>query len=140
MYNCIKYMLNVETILPGKKYELDFVKLKICLGPSGSNNKLINLYYFPENIQYTIKLHENNNKDVFHFEIKKNYLIVKRLDESHGWDYNHYIDICFQSKSSFFFFKENDGPNNNWVTSYVTYKNEKILDSRDMDYYINKGW
>lgn len=141
MYNCVKYMLNIETILPEQKYEIDLVKLKISIGSSIKNTKVINLYYFPEDIQYTINLHKTQYKDMFHFEIKNNYLIVKRLDESHGWQYNHYIDICFPSKSSFFFFKENLGPNNNWITSYITHNNKKILDSRDIEYYVNgRSW
>ena len=140
MYNCIKYILNIETILPEHKYEIDFVKLKICIGSSIKNTKEINLYYFPEDIQYTINLHKHCFKDIFHFEIKNNYLIIKRLDENHGWGHNHYIDICFPSESSFYFFKENIGPNNDWVTSYVTNNNKKIFDSRDIDYHINGGW
>jgi hypothetical protein len=140
MYKCIKYMLNVETILPETKYEIEFVKLKICIGESINNIKKINLLYFPENIDYTIKLHKNMYDDVFSFNIENNYLIVKRIDQNLGWEHNHCIDICFPSKSSFFFFKEKIGPNNNWITSYVTYKNTKIIDSRDIDYYNNKGW
>ncbi len=42
--------------------------------------------------------------------------------------------------SSFFFKKEKTGPNNNWVTSYVIHNNNKILDSRDIDYYTSGGW
>ena len=140
MYNCIRYIINVDTILPEKKYEVDVVKLKIYIGNSESNIKEINLLYFPDNIEYTIKLHKNIYKDEFNFKIENNYLIVKRIDETGGWGYGHYIDICFPSKTSFFFFKENYGPNNYWVTSYVTYKNEKILDSRDIEYYKNNGW
>jgi len=140
MYNCIKYILNEETILPEKKYEVDFLKLKINIGSSINNIKKINLYYFPNNIDYTIKLHENIYKDEFNFEIENNYLIVQRTDLLNGWDHCHYIDICFPSKTSFYFFKENIGPNNHWPTSYVTHKNEKIFDSRDMDYFKNNGW
>ena len=137
---CIKYMLNVETILPEQKYEIDSVKLKICIGTSIKNTKEINLHYFPEDIQYSIKLHKNRYKDMFDFKIKNNYLIVKRLDESTGWGHNHYIDICFPNKSSFFFFRENMGPGDNWVSAYVTHNNKKIVDSRDIDYYRNGGW
>ena len=140
MYNCIKYILNRETILPEQKYEIDLVKIKICIGSSIKNTKVINLYYFPEDIQYTIHLHKNHYKDMFHFEIINNFLIVKRLDESSGWCHNHFIDICFPSKSSFFFFKENLEPNNCWTKAFVTNNNKKILDSRDMDYYKNGGW
>ena len=56
MYNCIKYILNRETILPEQKYEIDLVKIKICIGSSIKNTNVINLYYFPEDIQYTIHL------------------------------------------------------------------------------------
>jgi len=140
MYNCIKYMLNTEIILPELKYEIDEIKLKICISSSAENTKKINLYYFPENIQYTIKLHKNAYNDKFHFEIKNNYLIVKRLDKDHGWGHSHSIDIYFHSKATVFFFKENIGPNNNFVTSYVSHNNKKILDSRDIDYYKNGGW
>lgn len=140
MYNCIQYMLDVETILPEKKYEIDYLKLKVCIGPSIDNIKRINLYYFPDNIDYSIKLHENFHEDEFNFKIENNDLIVQRTDLLIGWGYNHYIDICFPYKSSFYFFKENIGQNNDWITSYVTDKNEKILDSRDLDYHNNGGW
>ena len=140
MYNCIQHILNVETILPERKYEVEMVKLKVCIGSSIENIKKINLYYFPEDIQYTISLYENHHQDTFHFEIKNNFLIVKRLDKSHGWGYNHYIDICFPSRSSFFFFKENIGPNNDWIRSNIVHNDKKILDSRDLDYHKNDGW
>jgi hypothetical protein len=140
MYKCIKYMLNVNKILPETKYEIDTVKLKICIGPSKSNIKRIHLLYFPPSIKYFIKLHQNSYKDNFDFKIENDYLIIKRIDNNTGWDHNHFIDICFPSRSSFFFFPENRGPNKNWVTSFVTHGGKKILDSRDMDYYKNKGW
>ena len=36
--------------------------------------------------------------------------------------------------------KENIGADNNWVTSYVSHNNAKILDSRDLQYYFNGVW
>jgi hypothetical protein len=78
--------------------------------------------------------------DSFEFEIKNNILIVRRLDADSGWGYSHSIDICFNSKESVYFFKEHPGENNDWVTSFVTHNNNKILDSRDMEYHNNKGW
>ena len=48
--------------------------------------------------------------------------------------------VCIKSKETIFLFKEKPGPNNNWITSYVTLNNIKILDSRDLNYYNNKGW
>lgn len=83
--------------------------------------------------QVFIHCHQNPYKDKFKFKIENNYLIVKRVDKTTGWDHHHYIDICFPSKSTFMFFKENRGPGSNWVTSSVSYKGKKILDSRDME-------
>ena len=139
MYNCIKYILN-ENITSDKKYEVSQLKIKINIGSSTHNVKQINLYYFPDELQYTIQLIQNPYKDSFKFEIKNNILIITRLDACTGWVYNHSIDICFNYKTSFYFFQEIIGKNNNWVTSYVALNNKKILDSRDLEYYNNKGW
>jgi len=110
MYNCIKYILNVDTIIPEEKYETDIVKIKINIGNSNRNIKKINLYYFP-NIDYTIKLHKKKNDDTFKFKIVNNILIVERIDKKEGWKQNHSIDICFSYKCSFFFFKEKTDDN-----------------------------
>lgn len=140
MYNCIKYMLPNINIIPGEKYEIDEVKIKISVGPSDENIKKINLYYFPNEIQHSIYLVSNPYQDCFRFEIKNNILFVTRLDTNTGWKYSHFVDICFHSKASIYLFKENIGLDNNWVTSYVTHNNKKILDSRDLQYYFNAGW
>ena len=139
MYNCLKYILN-ENITSDKKYEVSQLKIKINIGSSDYNVKQINLYYFPDELQYTIQLLQHPYKDSFKFEIKNHMLIVTRLDETTGWGYGHSVDICFNYKTSFYFFQEIIGENNNWVTSYVALNNKKILDSRDLDYYNNKGW
>jgi hypothetical protein len=140
MYKCLTYILN-ENIISNKKYEVSQIKIKINIGSSEYNDKQINLYYFPEELQYTIQLIQNPYKDSFKFEIKNNMLFATRLDESTGWSHNHFIDICFDYKTSFYFFQEIIGKNNNWITSYVTLNNKKILDSRDLDYYNNnKAW
>jgi len=139
MYNCLKYMLN-EDLIAEKKYVIDNVKIKIYIDSSTENIKKINLYYFPDEIQYTMKLIENPYNDKFRVIIKNNILIVKRLDKNTGWDYPHSIDIYFNSKASIFLFKENKGKDGDWPKSYVTLNNKKILDSRDLDYYNNNGW
>jgi len=140
MYNCLKYNLNDGCILPEKKYEIYEIKIKVQIGDSPTNVKYINLHYFPDDIIYSIHLHDNPYNDSFHYEIKDNFLIVKRNDIDSGWGYNHHIDICIVCQESFYLFKENMGENNYWPTSYVTRENKKILDSRDMDYFYNKGW
>jgi len=140
MYNCIKYNLNNMNIIPEEKYDIDEIKIYVQIGSSDRFIKAIDLHFFPDDIEFTVKLNENIFKDKFDFIIKNNFLIVMRLDEHHGWDYNHSVNICIKSKESIFLFKENIGENNNWVTSYVTLDNKKILDSRDLDYFRNKGW
>lgn len=144
MYNCIKYILNIDIIKSEHKYITEVLKLKVNIGTSNQNTKIINLHYFPENILYTVKLHKINDKELFKFEIKDNNLIVKRLDSDNGWKHNYFVDICFNYKTTFFFFKEikgpKKGPYKGWITSYVTFNNRKILDSRDIEYYKNKGW
>ena len=135
MYNCIVYNLN--NVKHDTLYSLDNVKIKINIGRSDTYIKVINLYYFPD-VPYTIQLIKTNYPDNFNFEIKHNTLFVTRLDNTCGWAHNHYIDIIFESKQRIYLFKENIGKNNNWVTSYVTYNNKKILDSRDLEYYYNK--
>jgi hypothetical protein len=140
MYDNIKYNLNNQKFLPETKYDIDEVKIKINIGSSDNKIKNINLYYFPENIEYTIKLLENPQNDMFNFEIKNNTLTVTNINNDNGWSHSHFIDICFKSKESIFLFKENIGENNNWIQSYVTFNNQKILDSRDLDYYFKRGW
>lgn len=140
MYKCISYNLNNIQITYEKKYKTEEVKILVNIGSSETNIKYINLYFFPEDIDYNVKLIKNSFTDTFNFIIKNNILIIQRVDENIGWDHNHSIDICIESKETIFLFKENIGSNNNWVTSYITLNNEKILDSRDIDYYNNKGW
>ena len=140
MYNCIKYNLNNIDILPEKKYELTEIKILVNIEPSEINTKNIDLYYFPTNIKYIIKLNPSPYQDNFTFNIIGNILTVTRTDTNTGWLYNHSCNICIQSNEAIFLFKENLGNNDDWTTSYVTLNNIKILDSRDINYYNNNGW
>lgn len=141
MYECIKYSLDNEDIISEKRYDINKVKINIQIGSSDTNIKEIDLHFFPDDIKYNVKLIDNDHNDSFDFFIKDNKLIIKRLDETHGWGHNHYVDIILQSSQSIFLFKENSGSNNDWVTSFVSLNNEKILDSRDLEYFNNnKSW
>jgi hypothetical protein len=140
MYNCIKYNLNGINIYPEKKYETEEIKIRIAIGKSNENTKMIDLYYFPVDVLFTVKLIPCPYGDSFVFDIKNNILIVKRVDMKGGWEYDHSCDIFIKSNEKIFLFKENSGPNNDWVTSYITLNNKKILDSRDLNYYKNGGW
>jgi len=139
MYKCIQYNIK-NPILPEILYNLEEVTIPIHIGSSEINIKYIDLHYFPEGLEYTIRLKQNCHKDAFDFCIKENVLMVKRLDNPGGWGYKHSIDICIQSKEHIVLFKEHIGPNNNWVTSYISHNSNKILDSRDLNYFYNKGW
>ncbi len=140
MFNCIKYNLPNINIKHEQKYDIDEVKMKIDIGTSNTKIKQVNLFYFPEDIKYNIKVINHPYADRFDFKIENNILFIKRIDEDSGWTYPHSIEIIIKSKESIFLFKENIGNNNNWITSYVTHNSTKILDSRDLDYYKNKGW
>ena len=140
MYDCIKYNLNGININPEQKYEINEIKIRVNVGASQTNTKHINLYFFPNDINYNINLNQNVHTDKFQFTITHNILTVTRLDKNTGWGYNHSVNICIKSNESVFMFKEHVGKNDNWVTSYVTCNNKKILDSRDLNYYKNNGW
>lgn len=139
MYNCIKHNLNGINIQPNIKYEIEEIMIPINIGSSNTNIKHINLYYFPNYIKYHIKLNKSIYNDTFSFDIIDNILIVTRIDANSGWGHNHSCNICIKSKETIFLFKEKID-NNNFVTAYVSHNNTKILDSRDMNYYYNKGW
>jgi len=139
MYDCIKYNLGGVDPEPFVRYDLDEVKIKIDVGSSDKNVKKINLYYFPPYIKYRIKLKENTSDNKFTYRIYNNILFVKRVDVNSGWDYEHSLDICIQSKESIFLFKE-DWEGEDWVHASVTLGPKKILDSRDINYHRNRGW
>ena len=139
MYDCIKYNLDGVDPEPFVRYDLEEVKIKIDVGSSDKNVKKINLYYFPPYIKYRIQLKENTTGNRFIYRIYNNMLCVKRCDENTGWDYEHSLDICIQSKESIFLFKE-DWEGSDPSCAIVTLGSEKILDSRDMRYDLNGGW
>lgn len=139
MYKCIKYNLDGIEPQPFVRYDLEEVKIKINIGPSNKNVKTINLYYFPSYVEYSIRLKENNTNDTFTYKIYNNILFVKRSDANTGWGYNHSLDICIKSKESIFLFKE-DWQGDDFVHAQVTHDSNKILDSRDINYTVNRGW
>jgi hypothetical protein len=144
MYNCLKHNLNIENIKHDTKYNMNEVKINIFVGSSKLHTKIINLFYFPTDILYTIKLVMKNNPypDRFSCKIESNYLYVTRIDDTPdiGWDHPHSVDICIKSKESIYLFKEKLLEKNVLNSAIVTHNNIKILDSRDPDYSKNKGW
>jgi hypothetical protein len=138
MHNCIKY--NIEEIVASDKvYNLNKIKIPVTIGSSSTNIKRIDLHYFPSDVKYNVKLSENKYSDSFDFIIDANKLVVKRTDETTGWDYKHACDIIIECDERIFLFQEYKGKTG-CTSCYVDYKNEKILDSRDKIYYRNGGW
>jgi hypothetical protein len=134
IYNVLIY--NTRTILPDKLYKLNQVKLNIDFGSSKTNEKIINLYYFPKNVNYTVILKENPWTDTFKFVIENNKLIITRMDSKEGWGYEHSCDIVFKCNENIYLFKEvNHG---DWRYCYVTYKENKIFNSHNLEYISGK--
>ena len=93
MYNCIRYN-TYEDILPEKTYVIENCKIPIKIGTSKTHTKVINLYYFPDDIKYKIEMHRTPQyKDLFDIKIENNLLIIKRIDSEEGWGYCHSCDI-----------------------------------------------
>jgi hypothetical protein len=139
MYECIKYNLDGVEPQPFVRYNLEEVKIKIVIGSSDKNIKIIKLYYFPPYINYKIQLKENASGDKFAFRIHNNMLFIKRIDMNIGWNYNHSLDICIPSKESIYLFEEY-WEGSDLTTAAVKFGSNKILDSRDRNYVNNKGW
>lgn len=71
--------------------QTDLNKVRILLGSSNENIKIINIPGFLLDDYYNIELEKNKWKDSFSFKIEDRKLTVKRLDSCGGWDYSHYI-------------------------------------------------
>ena len=119
------------------------IKIKILIGTSNANVKVINLHYFPPNVNYVVKLIPNSSNDKFHFLIKDNSLFVTKLDidtDTKGWARAHSCNICISSKESIYLFKETSRTPKYFAGSYVENNGVKIVDSHDPVYFKNKGW
>ena len=133
MYNCIKYNLNDIKIKSEEKYVINEVKIKVFIGKSLNNIKKVDLFYFPNDIKYTIRLKNNSDDIKFNFIIKNNILFITRIDSDNGWENEYYCDICIEANESIYLFQEILPGRSKWK-AYVQYKNKKILDSRDKKY------
>lgn len=119
---------------------LKTIDIKVPFGKSNTYKKIIDLHFFPDNIEYSISVHRLRKNDMFKFEIKDHNLHIERIDLKRGWNIDFTALISMKCTESFYLFPEHYGANNNWVESYVTYKGNKILDSRYIEYYKNGGW
>jgi hypothetical protein len=142
MFNCLKDIMNVQNINPDVKYDLNKLKITIPFGSSNTDTLIKNLHYFPNDFEYEFKLTPVDYCDDFSFKIVNNSLIVNRIDvhkHGGGWGHNHSVDIIINSPQSIYLFKE-ISQTDNIKDCCVLKNNVKILDSRDNEYFNNKGW
>jgi hypothetical protein len=140
MYNCVKYNLNGNDIRSMDKYFLKEIKIPINIGSSDSRQKVIDLIWFPYEVQYSIRLHPSEFNDQFDFKIENNQLIVSRIDEIHenGWGHNHKVDIVIPFNETIYFFQEH--MHGGMDSAYVEFHNTKLFDCRDPYYFAHNGW
>jgi hypothetical protein len=139
MANVLKYNLDVEFLRSDIVYSLDQAKVRIPLGQSNVPTKCINLGYFPPNLKYTLSVVDHSHPEMFQLNIVDNMLVATRIDTFQGWRRLHYIDICFPYTQNIYLFKEIVPPTGHQY-AYVIHKGVKVLDSRDIDYFRNRGW
>ena len=136
MYKCLKYMLNIDKLEAEKKYHLEYLKVKIHIGTHNTKMKEIDLLYFPDDIHYDINILNEDYNEMFDTYINDDKLYVtSKLDN--GWNVDLYCDIIFKSKQTIFLFQQNVP---SYRQAYVSYKGNKILDSRDPLYSSQLGW
>ena len=133
MYNVLKYNLNINQIISEKEYNIQNTIIEINIGSSPSYIKMIDLYYFPNNLKYNCILKENKFNDTFIFYIIKNKLYIERTDIKSGWDHKHIINLIIDYKQDIYLFTEKY--NDSWVNANVKWNNKKIFDSRDLAYH-----
>ena len=139
MYNTLNY--NIDTITKDTKYHINTVRIPVEIGNSKRNIKKINLLYFPKLSKISINILSNKNlKETFSAKIQDTFLIIKKSSNSTtGWKQNLKVEIEIPSKEVIYLFKEHWGARG-YTDAYVTYKNIKILDSRDCCYSEKHGF
>lgn len=130
MYNCLSRAISSPRIESEKYYMFSSIPIEISIPWSSTNKVSIPLHYFPSDVHYTIKgetnLYSYHIRD-HQLEVESNYVIK-----------NHICTIILSCKEEIYLFPEKKG--DHWYDSYVTNGKNKILDSRDIRYFKNKGW
>ena len=132
MLNCIMYNLNGVFPQIEKKYSMSEIKIPITIRASRTQDSIVELHYFPDDIHYTIRA-SSSLSERFTYTIKNNKLLVKRVDKNSGWVSKHKVDIILASNEKIMLFPEYCSVNH--ITScHVKYKGKKILDSHNPSY------
>jgi hypothetical protein len=159
MYQFLLYNIRHQTqhdaagvtgILPHTRYTLRQIRIPVSIP---GNEDIIPLYYFPDDIKYSISISPDTkdmrvlaNKDKYRFYIKDHHLFV---DADAGADANAdtgamVVDICIDLPEDepevIFLFEECIRVPNNISTCYISHQNKNIMDCRDVRYVRDRGW
>jgi hypothetical protein len=114
-----------------------------------ANEDIVSLYYFPDDIKYSISIHQDTkdayiiaNRDKSRFYIKDHHLIV---DADAGVNYPMVVvDICIDLPEDepevIFLFEECIRIPGSISTCYISHNNQNIMDCRDARYVRDSGW
>lgn len=143
MYNVLNYNID-ETIRTCKKINIINPKVQIKIPNFDNNEIIIDLIWFPKNIDYKLKIHEKELRCLFNIKILKNKLYIKNKDNVHKVKSLFHVNIYFNSNENIYLFEERinniDDENYKGADMYVFDKNKKILKSRMTEYLLNDGW
>jgi Glycosyltransferase sugar-binding region containing DXD motif len=124
MFLCLSENMNVEitveTVTP-----LKTVKIRIHVGQSTSPVKRVPLYYFPENLHYTVEC-------AFSARIEGTDLIV---EHESAWNENIFATILIPCDESVCLFSEICPPGRDWRYCNVQFRGKVLMESRDNQLY-----
>jgi hypothetical protein len=135
----------VTGILPHTRYTLRQIRIPVSIP---ANEDIIPLYYFPDDIKYSISISPDTkdmrvlaNKDKYRFYIKDHHLFV---DADAGATDTMVVDICIDLPEDepevIFLFEECIRIPGNISTCYISHQNKNIMDCRDVRYVRDRGW
>jgi hypothetical protein len=139
---------DVTDIRPHTLYTLRQIRIPVSIP---ANEDIIPLYYFPDDIKYSISIspdtknmHVLANKDKYRLYIKDHHLFVD-ADAGAGADTGAMVvDICIDLPEDepevIFLFEECIRVPNNISTCYISHQNKNIMDCRDVRYVRDRGW
>jgi hypothetical protein len=134
-------------IRPHTPYTLRQIKIPVTIP---ANEDIIPLYYFPDDIKYSISISPDTkdmrvlaNKDKYRFYIKDHHLFVDADANADATD-TMVVDICIDLPEDepevIFLFEECIRVPNNISTCYISHQNKNIMDCRDVRYVRDRGW
>lgn len=140
---------SASVIKPDTKHTLRQIKIPV---PIAANEDIVPLYYFPDDIKYSISISPDTkdagvlaNKDKYRFHIKNNHLFVDTdadvdVDAKGVMIVDICIDLPEDKHEIIFLFKECIIDPRNEQSCYIKHQNKNIMDCRDVRYVQNKGW